>query len=420
MDDPQVCESTTVCTNDLFNESRVRAVGRNWSIGLLPWLFVLSFASCASSSTDEVEPPSVYSYEYQTPEATGDGWATADLTDAGLDTGPFIELMEDLHGLDDHLVHSVVVVRGGRLVFEEYFPGQKVSLARYTGGVGFDRDDTHNLASVTKSITSTLVGLAFDRGYIDSLQTPAFDFFPEYETLVDDDPRRGSMTLEHLLLMTAGLAWNDETVPYTEPHNDLVRMFNSDDPIGFALSTDLFAAPGAEFEYCNANTNILGVVVERATGQRLEAFSASALFSPLGIGDFEWQVVSPEMFFASGDLRLRPRDMAKIGQLFLEQGMWGDERVLSAEWVQAATARIVIPDGPHSWGDGYRYGWWHLDLQGPGGIVPAYAASGWGGQWIFVIPEYDVVFVTTGGAYWAPIGLSAQQMLQAYVFRAIH
>jgi CubicO group peptidase (beta-lactamase class C family) len=327
--------------------------------------------------------------------------------------------MEDLRGLQDHLVHSVVVVRGGTLVFEEYFPGQKVSLARYTGGGGFDRDDTHNLASVTKSITSTLVGLALDQGFIDSIRTPVFDFFPDYQALVRDDPRRAGMTLEHLLLMTAGLRWNDDTVPYTEPNNDMVRMFNSDDAIGYALSTALFAAPGTEFEYCNANTNILGVAVERATGLRLDAFSDSALFTPLGITDFEWQVVSPEMFLASGDLRLRPRDMAKIGQLFLDEGVWGGEQVVTSEWVQAATARIVVSSEPHAWADGYGYGWWHFDLQGPDGIVPAYAASGWGDQWIFVIPELDMVFVTTGGAYWAPVGLSAEQMLEDYVFRAI-
>jgi len=309
--------------------------------------------------------------------------------------------MNDLHGMPGHQLHSILVVRQGKLVFEEYFAGTMFSLAQYTGGVGFNRDDTHNLASVTKSFTTTLIGMAIDKGDIPSVSSKVFDFFPEHAHLVDQDPRRGDMTIEHLLLMKSGIQWNDlETYSYDDPRNDLIQMWSSDDPIGYALSRDLEAAPGATFEYCNANTNILGEIVRRATGIPLDQFSREYLFDPLGVADLEWQTMPNNVVFASGDLRLRPRDMAKFGLLFLQMGKWEGGKVVSEGWVEAATARHVVPDGDHAWADGYGYGWWHWDLFSEGRFYQTYQASGWGGQWIVVIPESDMVVVSTGGNYY--------------------
>ena len=358
-------------------------------------------------------------YQYRIPEQTGDGWATASLAQVGLREAPLIQLMNDLHALANHNVHSLLVVRHGKLVFEEYFAGRKFSLARYTGEFGFDREDTHNLASVTKSITTTLFGIALDEHLIASVQTPVFDYFPEHADLLVQDPRRKEITLEHLLLMTSGLRWNDEVVPYTDPRNDMVKMFTSDDPIRFALATTVYAAPGTDFEYCNANTNILGEVVARAAGQRLDGFAAIRLFVPLGIADYEWQMISDDVVFASGDLRLRPRDMAKIGLLLLNRGSWNGEAVVSSEWVDAAIARRVTPDGPHAWADGYGYGWWHWDLPVGGTTHRVYMAAGWGGQWIVVSPDDDLVFVSTGGSYFEATPMPADRMLSAYVLRAL-
>jgi len=390
--------------------------GVPWHV-VVPILGLLPAAACHTGSLD----PGPEAYEYRVPEVTGDGWETASLADVGMAEAPLVRLMNDLRGMEGHLVHGIVVVRHGKLVFEEYFPGLMFSLARYTGGVGFDRDDAHNLASVTKSITTTLFGIALDRGLIPSVAEPVFDYFPEHADLLREDPRRAGMTLEHLMTMTSGIAWNDEAIPYSDPRNDLVRMFTSEDPIRYALATPLYATPGTDFEYCNANTNILGEVIRRATGQRLDDFAADHLFSPLGIVVHEWQMVSEAraVVFASGDLRLRPRDMAKIGQLFLQRGSWRGREVVSPEWVAAATARRVSPDGPHAWADGYGYGWWHWDLSVGEEMHHAYMAAGWGGQWIVVLPEDDVVFVATGGSYYDAAPLPADRMLTEYVLRAL-
>ena len=370
--------------------------------------------SCGTTPTDQ------QSYQYQIPQGTGDGWEVASLAEAGLGEGPFVQLMNDLQQMEGHRIHSLLVARQGRLVFEEYFDGQKFNLAQYTGGTGFGRDDAHNLASVTKSFTTTLVGMAIDQGHIPSVGVPVFDYFPEHADLVAEDPRRGEMTVEHLLLMTSGLRWNDlETYSYDDPRNDLIQMWGSEDPIRYALSRDMEAVPGTNFEYCNANTNILGEIVGRATGLRLDLFSGQYLFAPLGIETFEWQMMPNDIVFASGDLRLRPRDMAKLGQVFLDVGWWREEQVVSEEWVESATERRIGPDGPHDWADGYGYGWWHWDLYSGGELYQTYQASGWGGQWIVVLPEHQTVVVTTGGNYFHGESMPIQKILTEYLFPAL-
>ncbi|MGD8322173.1 MAG: serine hydrolase, partial [Gemmatimonadota bacterium] len=237
--------------------------------------------------------------------------------------------------------------------------------------------------------------------------------------LLQADPRKADLTLRHLLTMESGMLWADlETYPYSDPRNDLVRMFNSADPIGFILSRDLYAPPGEDFEYCNANTNLLGDIVGRATGQRLDDYSREHLFDPLGISEYEWQMISEDVVFASGDLRLRPRDMAKVGELFLRKGVWRGTQVVSRRWVEDATARHAVPDGPHAWADGYGFGWWHWDIPVDGVTYAVYMASGWGGQWIFVIPAKDMVFVTTAGNYERDAPMDAYRMLAEYLLRS--
>ena len=273
-------------------------------------LLLAILSSCQSTSAPEFQSEP-YHFVYQVPEVTGDGWEAASLLDVGLMEGPLSELMMDLHELENHDIHALVAVRDEKLVFEEYFYGRKFSLARYTGGVGFDRNDTHNLASVTKSITTTLLGIALDQGFFGSVHDRVFDSFPEHVDLVVADPRRGERTIEDLLLMTSGITFKPEDIPYSKTNNDLVRMFNS----------------------------------------------------------------------------------------------------------EVATERIKTPTGPHAWADGY--GWWHWDLFSGGRNHAVYMASGWGGQWIFVIPEQDMVFVSTAGNYSTPAPLFADRLLSDYLLPAI-
>jgi CubicO group peptidase (beta-lactamase class C family) len=222
-------------------------------------------------------------------------------------------------------------------------------------------------------------------------------YFPGYsDTGVSED-----ITLAHMLAMATGLDWS-EHLPYTDPRNPLTRMWHSRDPVRVALEQPVVAPPGAHFIYNSGTTNLLGEVVRRASGQSLREFAQQYLFSPLGISAFEWVGFKhdPEMAFASSALYLRPRDMAKIGQLMLQEGAWEGEQVVSAEWVRASVRKaMAIPTDMqrtfHS--AGYGYQWWLESYRA--GSIRAYSARGHGMQFIVVLPDADMVVVFTGGAW---------------------
>jgi CubicO group peptidase (beta-lactamase class C family) len=360
-------------------------------------------------------------YQIQVPPETNDGWETAHLTDVGMEEAYLIELMNELKTIDEHHIHSLIIVKDGKLVFEEYFPGEKFNLAQWTGETGFDQNDTHNLCSVTKSFTSAILGIAMDQGFIHSVDQKVIDFFPEYIDLFSTAPEKHDLTLHHLLTMTSGIEWDDETTSYYDPSNDMHQMFTSIDPMEFILAKDISVTPGSLFDYSNCNTNVLGEIVRRATGQRIDIFAKRTLFDKLGITDFEWQMLPNDVVFTSGDLRLRPRDMAKFGYLFLNGGMWEEERVISQDWIELSTYKYIDlnrdPNFIH-WADGYGYQWWlweSLNSQD----FNAYVASGWGGQWIIISPELDLVVVSTAGNYYTAEKMPIQTIITEYILPSI-
>jgi CubicO group peptidase (beta-lactamase class C family) len=357
-------------------------------------------------------------YQYEIPEQTDDGWETASLASVGMDETPLRSWMNKLSKMGEHRIHSMLIIKDSMLVFEEYFSGDKFNLAQPTGETGFDRNDTHNLCSVTKSFTSALIGIAIDKGFIQSVEQKVFDFFPEYAGILNSAPEKGNITLKHLLTMTSGIEWDDETYSYFDSRNDMYQLFTSSDPIKYILQKPLIEMPGTFFAYRNCNTNLLGTIVHKATEQRLDIFSKNYLFSKLGITDFEWQMISDDVVFCSGDLRLRPRDMAKFGYLFLNGGRWKDERIISQEWIDISTFKHI--NLKNNWGDldGYGYQWW-LWENISGASFQAFAASGWGGQWIIISPDLNMVFITTAGNYYTEEAISIQSIMVNYIIPAI-
>ncbi len=328
------------------------------------------------------------------PEQTLDGWQTASLSDVGIDQEPINRLVENIRDGRFENIHSVLIVKDGKLVFEQYFDGYAWNYddAEFRGEVvEFDAATTHNLASVTKSFTSALIGIAIDRGFIRGVDEKMFDFFPEYSYL--DDREKVKITLEHLLTMTSGLEWNEMAYPYSSARNDLVRLFQVSDPIEYILAKPVAYEPGTHWYYCGGGTNILGEIIRQSTGSRMDDFAAEYLFAPLGIMDYEWDHINADMIHASGNLKLRPRDMAKFGYLYLNGGVWQGERIISQEWVEASM---------QEWTDGYGYQWWLKTYRSDGASVDSFFADGWGGQRIIVFPSLDMVLVFTGGNYVDP------------------
>jgi CubicO group peptidase (beta-lactamase class C family) len=311
-------------------------------------------------------------------------------------------------------VHSLVIVKDGKLVFEEYFPGYdfKYEDEQLRGDyVQHDADTRHNLASVTKSFTSALVGIAIDQGSIPGVEAGLYTFYPEHAGL--SDAQKEKITLEDLLTMRGGFEWNEEDVPYSDPRNDLIMLFRVSDPVKYILSKPMSSEPGSTFYYSGGCTNLLGDIIRRTTGLRMDAYAEKHLFEPLGITSFQWDFINPDFVHASGNLYLRPRDLAKFGLLYLQGGLWDGKRILSEAWVQASTAEQV----KLSTFDGYGYQWWRKTYPMGDGEVQSFFAAGWGGQYIKVFPELEMVVVFTGGNYASPDPVDA--IISDYILPAV-
>ncbi len=348
--------------------------------------------------------PAKPSHDQSTPVVIqfGNAWEEASLADVGMEAGSIDQLI-DLLQTREHYYHSLLVVKNGKLVVEEYWSGQDADLSTYEFGLAapmeFDRDTPHFQASVTKSITSILVGIAIDKGFLEGVDEKVFDFFPEYADLSDGGKEK--LTLAHMLIMGTGIPW-DESYPYTDIRNDLNRMWHDTDPIRVVLEMPVVAAPTTRFLYNSGTTNLLAEIVRRGTGMSVVEFAEHNLFGPLGISSYEWVGFEhdPDMALASSGLYLRPRDMAKIGQLYLQEGIWNGEQIVSREWVESSVKRwFSIP--PRARGadhaSGYGYQWWLEEYDD--GEIEAYSARGHGLEFIVVLPDVNMVVVFTGGAW---------------------
>lgn len=381
---------------------------------------VLILALAHTGCKKEENYPDIYKYE--TPDQLDDGWVTESLSDAGIDDKTLCNLMNRIFATDGHNIHSILIINNGKLVFEEYFNGEKFKLGKYTGEYGFDRNDLHTLCSATKSYTSALLGIAIDKGYIKSINDKVFDFFPENSDLIAISPGKAEMTIRNVLMMSSGLQWDDESTSYYDPANDMYKLFTTGDPMRFILSKDLLWTPGTRFAYENCNTNLIGEIIHRSTHARLDLFCDSVLFSKLGIETYEWQRIKPEIIFTSGDLMLRPRDMAKFGQLFLNKGNWNNEQLISEKWCMESTSTQIDPNDfstAWSWSDGYGFQWWQRDYTFNKREYHSYFASGWGGQHIIIISELETVIVFTGGNYFTNEKISCYEIVEEYIIPAL-
>ena len=348
--------------------------------------------------------------------ARDDGWPVASVNeDRLIDRGALCRMADRLAASSAN-VHAVLVARGGKLVFERYFKGFDEINGRRVESVTFDGDTLHNIKSVSKSVASLALGIAIDRGLIRSVDEPIFSFFPELSDL--RTPEKERIRLSHVLTMSLGLKWV-EAVPDNEGNNDEERMHMAPDPCRYVLSLPATTPPGQEFFYNTGALTLLSAIVRKATGRPLDEFARTNLFEPLGVTKMEWTRVKGDSD-AGGGLRLRPRDMAKIGQLVLAGGRWNDRQIVSKAWIDASmTARLEATTG--SGGFFYGYLWWLGRSLFKEREVHWAAALGRGGQSIRIVPELDLVVVVTAGYYqdYSPQAFRVQSGIFKDVLRAI-
>ena len=266
--------------------------------------------------------------------------------------------------------HSVVVVRNGYIVFEEYLNG-------------WSQDSPHHLQSSTKSVTSLLIGTLVQNGMLESLDRKMVDLFADYE-IANLDSRKEAINLEHLLTMSDGMEWHELDYPYTDPNNSLGQMWKSPDAVQHVLDTPMRQDPGESWSYNSGTSILLGGVIEEVTGRDVLDYAREVLFDPLGIERIRWDQTTGGHYHTDGGLYLTPRDMARIGYLMLTDGEWNGEQIVSRDWVEASST------AHYSTGFlDYGYQWWVY----PGGV---YGATGHYEQKIFVIPAAEMVVVFTG------------------------
>jgi len=344
-------------------------------------------------STDQTIKPC--GYEYTVPVDAGEDWEISSLKDEGMDPAKINKLMNEI--LDENLrdIHSVLIVKNGKLVLEEYF-------------YGYTRQALHSMMSVSKSVTSLLIGIARDQKKITSIDTKISEFFPSYKYISWDD-LKNTIRLRHVLSMTAGLDWNDWDYPDTDPRSTSQAMIRSKDWTKFVLERKMVDTPGKNFVYSNGLTILLGEILRNAAGVYADKFAEKYLFDPLGIADFSWQKLSDGTVITAWGLKLRPRDMAKIGYMMLREGRWKGSQIVSSSWVQESTKAQV--KGDILLGSGYGYQWWCGRTFINDKSLETFYAAGKGGQYIFVCPELDLVAVFTSKPEAHPMGELIPQII---------
>ena len=363
-----------------------------------PVLLLLLLSACGSTPAE----PVVRDGASYWPAAE---WRRAAPEQVGLDAGKLAGLVQRLRGNQIPSIHSLLVVRQGYLAVEEYFNGSTA-------------ESVHTLQSVTKSVTSLLMGIAVEQGAVASIERPVIGFFPEYPDLQNLDDRKRAMTLRDILTMRTGLDWSED--PY---EGSPLQALNATRTgwIRFFLDWPMREAPGTRFEYNSGGVIVLGGVIYNTTGVVADQFARRNLFDPIGVGPATWYSGGPNgLPHMGGGLSLRARDMARLGYLVLRDGRWGSRQVVSPAWLAASLAPAVLrPRTFAGYPVDYGYLWWLLPLDGRGATgarnETIYTASGAQGQWIFVIPKHDLVIVVTAATpqFDAPVRFLYQDLLPA-------
>lgn len=347
-------------------------------------ILLFSFSVLISLNTYSVEAQAKEQYYWPTK-----GWRTSTPEEQGMHSGVLADILEIIQK-EGYNIDNITIIRNGYLVTDAYF-------------YPFEKGMKHSIHSCTKSITSALVGIALEMGYIKDINQPILEFFPE-KTIANLDERKRAITLKHLLTMTSGLRCRDS---YLHGWVGYREMLSSADWAQYVLDLPMEAAPGEKFEYSNGVSHLLSVIIQKTTNMKTLDFARRYLFGPLGITDVEWQTSPQGVNTGWARMTLTPHDMAKIGWLYLNKGRWEEKQVVSAAWVKDSTLGHVSG----TLFDRYGYQWW-VDSAG------YYMAVGFQGQFIFVIPEKNIVAVFTASLPESDDFYEPRNLLNQYIIPA--
>ena len=356
--------------------------------------------------------------------AAADFWPVSTPEKLGLDGTVLARLVADIAGGKYGNTDSMLIIRHGQIAYDRTYSHDYDKIygedARRTGALNphdfggpynyfnpwwhpfYQRGDLHTMQSVTKTVTSVVIGVAVTRGEFPSIDTPVLKYFPEGK-VANVDERKKRMTIRHLLTMTAGLEWNEE-LPYNDPNNSCAVMEASWDWVSYVINRPMSDEPGARFNYNSGATMLLAHIFQKATRQDIEEYAAKHLFAPLGIAHYFWKRTPMGLADTEGGLYLERHDLARIPYLFLKNGVFADQQIVSPGWVKdSLTPAITVSE---SGGVKYGFKWW-LYPYGKDDPRLAFGGSGFGGQRPIAIPAYDLVVVFNGWNILGEKGLTA-------------
>ena len=330
------------------------------------------------------------------------GWNISTPEEQGMDPDSLLTLSKKLESGDLGYIDGMLIIRNGKIIFEEQYSNNYDSLFKTTNTEPgkynyydpnwhpyYKETKLHTMQSVSKSFTAAAIGIAIKKGQISSVNEKIMEYMDEYES-VTPNIKRDAMTIKDVLTMTTGILWDELSMPYTDTSSTCVKMEATDDWVKFVVEQPMAFDPGEKWEYSSGATMLLAHIIKKATGQDLALYIEKHLFDKIGIQDYFWKHIPSGLTDAEGGLYLIPRDLAKFGYLYLNNGNWNGEQILPENWVKLNTEKYFNTLWPAF---KYGYQWWLLPY---GENQITMLASGLGGQRMLVIPELNIVAVFTG------------------------
>ena len=332
-------------------------------------ILIICFIIPACLTDPEIKLP----YEGYNPVQKNDGWAISTPEAEGFDKEMIDAVYHKVYSEDLYpAIHSLLIIRNGKLVGEAYCRDKS------------EIDIFHNIQSATKSITSLLTGIAIDQGLIASVEMTVYHYIPEY---FDSDIRKREITIHHVLTMETGLDFNNDD-------HTVELIYGTGSSLEYVLHKNLLFSPGSDWYYNDGNPQLISGIIQKVSGTTEETFAVKNLFTPLGIRNYQWEKHHDGLTFGAIGLWLLPRDMAKIGRLLQQNGIWDGTQIVSEGWIATSTQR-------QSTHQDYGYYWYPMDEEG------AFYAQGHGGQLIYVVQNLQLVVVITADPCSNPTALSS-------------
>lgn len=388
------------------------------------FLIIILLAGCSKKSDpgdfNYNDDSDNFIYNYTVPITYTDGIETGSLENAGMEVSPIRAMMDYINSINQHRIHNILILKNNKLVFEDYFSGYKIDFnVPNMDGILMDYNRTydHPMMSVSKSVTSVIVGIAVKEGYITDLDKKIIDYFPEYADILISE--KANITIHHLLSMTCGLAFDESTYSYSDTRNELRQAMTLDDPLRFIFSMPLVTTPGTQFHYSSGCGIVLAAIIEKVTGMKFLDYANSKLFDPLRSEGGVWTSLRNGLTFASGGLYFKARELTKIGLLFLNDGKFEGQQIITPDWIRLSQQEFIGTNNAFFQNSSYGYQWWNTHFTVNGISQKCFFAAGWGGQYMFIIPGLDMIIEINSGDYFGTSRVSPFNLVNNYILKAI-